>query len=114
MDERNLIMGKPPLGFVPEPLSLPLSSILPSKKRPEGLLTSRKFRQIFASIEDVGLIEPLSVGKPDKNKQYILLDGHSRLETLKQLGFETAPCLEALDDESYTYNNRGRVRNSVC
>jgi len=106
-------MGKPPLGFVPEPLSLPLSSILPSRKRPDGLLTSRKFKQIFASIEAVGLIEPLSVGKPDRDKQYILLDGHSRLTALKQLGFETAPCLMALDDESYTYNNRINRLSSI-
>jgi len=99
-------MGKPLLGFVPEPLSLSLSSILPSRKTPDGLLTSRKFKQIIASIETVGLIEPLSVGKPDRAKQYILLDGHSRLTALKQLGFAEAPCLVALDDESYTYNNR--------
>lgn len=106
-------MEKPPLGFVPEPLSLPLSSILPSRKRPDGLLTSRKFKQIFASIKAVGLIEPLSVGKPDRNKQYILLDGHSRLTVLAQLGFDTAPCLVALDDESYTYNNRINRLSSI-
>lgn len=99
-------MTKPPLGFVPEPLSLPLSVILPSRKTPEGLLTSRKFKQILASIEAVGLIEPLSVGKPDQAGLYILLDGHTRLVALNQLGFDKAPCLVATDDESYTYNNR--------
>lgn len=58
-------MTKPPLGFIPEPLLLSLSAVLPSRKTPEGLETSRKFKQITASIEAVGLIEPLSVGKPD-------------------------------------------------
>lgn len=106
-------MGKLPLGFVPEPLSLPLSSILPSRKMPDGLLTSRKFKQIFASIKAVGLIEPLSVGKPDRYNQYILLDGHSRLTALKQLGLEKVPCLVALDDESYTYNNRLNRLSSI-
>ena len=99
-------MGKSALGFLPEPLLLPLSSIMPSRKTPEGLLTSRKFKQIIASIENVGLIESLSVGKPNRDKEYILLDGHSRLTALKQLGFKDAPCLVSLDDESYTYNNR--------
>jgi ParB-like chromosome segregation protein Spo0J len=113
MDERNINMGKLPLGFVPEPLSLPLSSILPSRKMPDGLLTSRKFKQIFASIKAVGLIEPLSIGKPDRHNQYILLDGHSRLAALKQLGLEKAPCLVALDDESYTYNNRLNRLSSI-
>lgn len=99
-------MTKPPLGFVPEPLLLSLSAVLPSRKTPEGLQSSRKFKQIIASIEAVGLIEPLSVGKADRAGQYILLDGHTRLVALQQLGFDKAPCLVATDDESYTYNNR--------
>lgn len=99
-------MTKPLLGFIPDPLRLPLSVILPSRKSPEGLLTSRKFKQIVTSIQGVGLIEPLSVGKPNRSGQYVLLDGHTRLVALKQLGFEDAPCLVATDDESYTYNNR--------
>ena len=99
-------MTTPPLGFIPEPLLLPLSVVLPSRKTPDGLASSRKFKQILTSIETVGLIEPLSVGKPDRTGHYILLDGHTRLVVLKQLGFDKAPCLVATDDESYTYNNR--------
>ena len=106
-------MTKPPLGFIPEPLLLPLSAVLPSRKTPEGLVTSRKFKQITASIEAVGLIEPLSVGKPDRSGQHILLDGHTRLVALKQLGFEQVPCLVATDDESYTYNNRVNRLSSI-
>ena len=106
-------MSKQPLGFVPEPLVLPLSSVLPSRKTPEGLLASRKFKQITASIEAVGLIEPLSVGKPNREGQHILLDGHTRLVALKQLGFDKAPCLVATDDESYTYNNRINRLSSI-
>jgi len=59
-------MSRPPLGFIPEPITLALDRILPSRKTPEGLNTSRKFKQIMASMEAVGLIEPLSVGKADK------------------------------------------------
>ena len=100
-------MSRPPLGFIPEPITLALERILPSRKTPEGLNTSRKFKQIMASMEAVGLIEPLSVGKADKNTgQHILLDGHMRLLALRQLGYVDAPCLIATDDESYTYNNR--------
>lgn len=100
-------MSRPLLGFVPEPITLALDRILPSRKTPEGLNTSRKFKQIVASMEAVGLIEPLSVGKADKaTGQHILLDGHMRLLALRQLGYTDAPCLIATDDESYTYNNR--------
>lgn len=100
-------MSRPPLGFIPEPITLALDRILPSRKTPEGLHTSRKFKQITASMEAVGLIEPLSVGKADKaTGAHILLDGHMRLLALQQLGYVDAPCLIATDDESYTYNNR--------
>ena len=100
-------MSQPLLGFIPEPITLALDRILPSRRPPEGLQTSRKFKQIMASMEAVGLIEPLSVGKADKSTgQHILLDGHIRLLALQQLGYTDAPCLIATDDESYTYNNR--------
>lgn len=95
------------LGFVPEPLSLPMDRILPSRKVPVGLATSRKFRQIKSSIEEVGLIEPLSVAALDAGTgQHLLLDGHIRFVVLRDLGHEFAPCLVATDDEAYTYNNR--------
>ena len=100
-------MSSLPLGFIPEPITVPLDRILPSRKWPEGILTSRKFKQIVASIEAVGLIEPLSVGREDKHTgQHTLLDGHLRLLALQRLGIADAPCLVATDDESYTYNNR--------
>lgn len=96
-----------PLGFIPEPLTIPLDRILPSRKIPEGLYGSRKFKQIQTSIDAVGLIEPLIVGKADKNSGlHVLLDGHIRLLVLREMEFTDAPCLVAADDESYTYNNR--------
>lgn len=95
------------LGFVPEPLVVPLDRILPSRKVPAGLATSRKFRQIRSSILEVGLIEPLSIAAMDAGTgQHLLLDGHVRLVVLRDLGQESAPCLIATDDEAYTYNNR--------
>ena len=96
-----------PLGFIPEPLTIPLDRILPSRKIPEGLLGSRKFKQIKSSIDAVGLIEPLIIGQADKTSGlHILLDGHIRLLLLREMEFTDAPCLVATDDESYTYNNR--------
>lgn len=95
-----------PIGFIPEPLLLSLSDILPSRSTPEKLLNSSKFKQIQASIAAIGMIEPLSISKPNRTGHYLLLDGHSRLAALKQLGISEALCLVATDDESYTYNNR--------
>ena len=98
-------MSQVELGFLLESLSMPIDKILPSRQVPEGLLISRKFAQIKASIEAVGLIEPLSVGKLDKGKR-VLLDGHIRLIALRDLGHTEVACLESKDDESFTYNNR--------
>lgn len=106
-------MSQPPPGFIPEPLQLPLTAILPSRKVPNGLLASRKYRQILASIKAVGVIEPLSIGKRDRGGRYLLLDGHTRLVALQELGVDVIPCLVAFDDESYTYNNRINRLSSI-
>lgn len=100
-------MSQLPLGFVPEPVTIAFDKLLPSHKPPEGLALSRKFKQIVSSIDAVGLIEPLTIGKADKvSGMHLLLDGHLRMMALQELGFSDAPCLMALDDETYTYNNR--------
>lgn len=107
-------MNPPLLGFIPEPISLHLEKILPSHKVQEGMLETRKFKQILSSIEEIGLIEPLTVGKavPPSDK-HVLLDGHIRMLALRQLGFTVAPCLVAIDDENYTYNNRLNRLSSI-
>jgi hypothetical protein len=95
------------LGFIPETLSVPLERILLSRKIPEGIIGSRKFVQIRASIEEVGLIEPLSVSPVKaKSEDHLLLDGHVRLLALRELKYTVAPCLVAKDDEAYTYNKQ--------
>ncbi len=95
------------LGFIPSPITIPFEKLLPSRKAPEGLLSSRKVKQIISSIDSIGLIEPLTVTKVDKSSgMHLLLDGHIRMFALQELGFKDAPCLVATDDESYTYNNR--------
>ena len=95
------------LGFVPEPLAVPLPRILPSRRTPAGLTSTRKFKQILSSISEVGLIEPLTVTAVDQQSgTHILLDGHIRLLALRDLGHDNASCLVATDDEAYTYNNR--------
>ena len=95
------------LGFELETYQVPLDQLLPSKKLPDGLMSTRKYKQIVSSINEVGLIEPLSILHPDaKKSEYLLLDGHLRVLALKELGLHEAPCLFAKDDETYTYNHR--------
>ena len=67
--------------------------------------TKTKYRQIAASIIHIGIVEPLVVFPHGKNR-YLLVDGHTRLDVLKQNGATEVECLVATDDESYTYNKR--------
>jgi ParB-like chromosome segregation protein Spo0J len=95
------------LGFDLATYQIPLEQLLPSIKIPDGLMVTRKYKQIVSSITEIGLIEPLSVIQPDATKpEFLLLDGHVRALALKNLGFNEAPCLFAKDDETYTYNHR--------
>ena len=92
------------LGFELETYQIPLTQLLPSKKVQDGVIGSRKYKQLVSSIEEIGLIEPLSVIQPDPAKrEFLLLDGHLRALALKSLGLDVAPCLMARDDESYSY-----------
>jgi ParB-like chromosome segregation protein Spo0J len=95
------------LAFIPEPLLVPLDNLLPSRKLSASIFGSGKFKQIRASIQEVGLIEPLSVTPADKaSGQHVVLDGHLRLLAMRELALADAACLIATDDEGYTYNNR--------
>jgi ParB-like chromosome segregation protein Spo0J len=94
------------LGFELETYQVPLDQLLPSKKVPDGVMSTRKYKQIVSSINEVGLIEPLSVIQPDRKKsEYLVLDGHLRVLAFKELGMSVGPCLLARDDETFSYNH---------
>lgn len=92
-------------GFEFEGLSIRLDRLLPSKVLGEKLKESANYRTLLASVQEVGIVEPLNVF-PQKGGRYLLLDGHSRAEALRELGLEEAPCLVATQDDGYTYNQK--------
>ena len=95
------------LGFDLETYQIPIDQLLPSKKVPDGIMSTRKYKQIVSSIHEIGLIEPLAVIQPDASKsEYLLLDGHLRVLAFKELGLNEVACLFAKDDETYSYNHR--------
>ncbi|MGA0910803.1 MAG: ParB N-terminal domain-containing protein, partial [Burkholderiaceae bacterium] len=82
------------LRFDPEPHQIPHDTLMPSKRIPDGVMNTRKYKQVVSSIHEIGLIEPLSVIQHDPAKsEFILLDGHLRVSALKDLGVHEAPCL---------------------
>lgn len=99
--------GRIHLAFDRNLQTLSVSRIVPLKTLPEGARESRKFAQVLSSIKAIGLVEaPVVVADTRNAGSYFLLDGHLRLEALKELGITEVECLLATDDDTYTYNKR--------
>jgi ParB-like chromosome segregation protein Spo0J len=84
---------------------LPIVNVTPQRAITADNRHGAKYRQIAKSIESVGIIEALVVF-PKKNGEFLLLDGHTRLDILKANGATEVRCTFATDDEAYTYNKR--------
>lgn len=103
--KRRPVKDKIEIGFDTDTIDLRIDQIISLKMVTEAARASRKFRQIVASIREVGIIEPPVVTPDKQNKgRYILLDGHLRIEALKQIGETEVTCLISTDDEAFTYN----------
>lgn len=88
-------------------LTIPIAAIVPLKTLPDGARASRSYSQVLSSIKAIGLIEaPVVMADAQGPGTWLLLDGHLRLEALKELGIAEVECLLAMDDDTYTYNKR--------
>lgn len=88
-------------------VTVPVAAIVPLKTLPSGARESRSYSQVLSSIKAIGLIEAPVVMADEKNPgTWFLLDGHLRLEVLKELGITEIECLLTADDDTYTYNKR--------
>jgi hypothetical protein len=82
---------------------LPIDIVVPQKEITKNHRNGEFYRQLTASLKHIGLIEPLVV-YPRGPGDYLLLEGHMRLEILKSMGVKEVKCLLSTDDEAYTYN----------
>jgi ParB-like chromosome segregation protein Spo0J len=94
-----------PPAFQLEVIAVRPDQLIPRKNLSPSLKHSVKFRQIKASIEAVGLIEPLVVF-PAGNEKFTILDGHVRAAILADLKVMHVNCIVATEEEAYTYNKR--------
>lgn len=93
------------IGFDIDTVHLRIDQITPLKLITPVIRESEKYKQIAASIREVGIIEPPVVAPKRKGQaQHMLLDGHLRIEALKQMGEQEVTCLVSTDDEAFTYN----------
>lgn len=96
-----------PAAFADTTVQVPVADLNALRPVTDAVRKTRKYSQIVASVREIGMVEPLVIAPDRKAKgKYLVLDGHLRLEVLKELGETDAVCLVATDDEAYTYNNR--------
>jgi hypothetical protein len=75
------------LAFERESIVLELTQLSPLKVMRPGTKESSKYRQILTSVRAVGLVEPpVVISDRDHPGLYFLLDGHLRVDALKDLG----------------------------
>jgi RepB plasmid partitioning protein/ParB-like nuclease family protein len=95
------------IGFGPRTMLIKLDDIRPLRSSPIDLSKSIKYKQIRSSLKGLGSIEPPVVAEDRSNSgKYLLLDGHLRVEALRELGETHVTCLVSTDDEAFTYNKR--------
>jgi len=86
-------------------VKLPLSCIVARRELTEAMQLTACYKQIAASLEHIGLIEPLVVFERSDGT-FLLVDGNTRFAILKSRGVIEVACIIAGDDEAYTYNRR--------
>jgi hypothetical protein len=95
------------LSFEAVSITVAIAQLVPLKTFRPGLKESSKYTQILSSIRAVGLVEaPVVARDPKHPERYFLLDGHLRIEALKDIGVSEVECIVSTDDETYTYNKR--------
>ena len=95
------------MGFEEISRRLAIGDIQPLKIVSDVIKKTPKYAQIVASIGEIGIVEPPVVTR-DRNDpgKYLLLDGHLRIEALKDRGETEVVCLISIEDEAFTYNKR--------
>ena len=95
------------VAFEDAKVRIAIAQIQPLKLVSAAIKKTPKYAQIAASIREVGLVEPPVVARDHSDSgKYLLLDGHSRIDVLKDMGHTDVICLVSTDDEAFTYNKR--------
>src|SRR5579871_3064077 len=103
MMARRSLSSPVKIGFEEESICIAMSDIQLLRPVTVAIKSSAKYKQIAASIREVGIVEPPIVARdPTDVGNYLLLDGHLRIEILKDLGKTEVVCLVSIDDEAFT------------
>ena len=86
-------------------VTVKIELLFPTKLIPPSAINGVKYKQTEVSIKKIGIIEPPIVfPKKDHPGNYLLLDGHMRIQILQNMGIEDVFCLISKEDEGYVAN----------
>ena len=95
------------MAFEASTVRVNIADILPLRAVRPALKSTKKYTQIVASIRELGIIEPPVIARRRGiDGKFLLLDGHLRIEALKDMEVTEVVCLLSTDDEAVTYNRR--------
>jgi ParB-like chromosome segregation protein Spo0J len=95
------------MAFEDVELRIAIANIQPLRIVSTEVKNTLKYNQIVTSIREVGVVEPPVVARDrSESGKYFILDGHLRIEALKDMGQTEVVCLVSTDDEAFTYNKR--------
>ncbi len=83
-----------------------LDSLMHTKILPSNFKLSTKYLQIKSSLAEVGLVEPIIIYIDSVKNHVKIIDGHLRVEALKELGENKVKCLISSVYDTYTPNSR--------
>lgn len=95
------------MGFEQVVQRISIAAITPLKLVSDAVKKTPKYQQIAASVREIGIVEsPVVARDRSERDRFLLLDGHLRIQVLKDLGQTEVLCLISTDDEAFTYNKR--------
>ena len=95
------------MAFEAAKLRIAIADIQPLKVVSNAVKKTPKYAQIAVSIREIGIVEsPVVARDRSEPGKYLLLDGHIRIDILKDMGEADVTCLVSTDDEAFTYNKR--------
>lgn len=77
-------------------LFLPVDAISPNPYQPRRVFTQPELEELAGSIQELGVLQPLTVRRRDGHWE--LIAGERRLRAAKLAGLETVPCLSIQTD----------------
>lgn len=83
-----------------------LDSLMHTKTLPPNYKLSTKYLQIKSSLAEVGMVEPIVIFIDSEKNHVKIIDGHLRVEALKDLGEKKVKCLISSIYDTFTPNCR--------